>query len=64
MIICQEIVDRPHFVIDGFQRRDICQGRLGNCWFMAAAGKFFFAFFISSPVIFFDYSNIELYLCF
>ncbi|CAF4075957.1 unnamed protein product [Rotaria sordida] len=33
-----EIVEKPHFVIDGFQRRDIGQGALGNCWFMAAAG--------------------------
>jgi hypothetical protein len=41
MIICQEINDHPHFVIDGFQRQDIGQGRVGNCWFVAAAGKLF-----------------------
>jgi hypothetical protein len=60
MIICQEISPRPHFVIDGFQRRDLGQGGLGDCWFVAAASKFFFTVFISSSIILFDYSIIEL----
>ncbi|CAF3599350.1 unnamed protein product [Rotaria sp. Silwood1] len=29
---------KPQFVIDGFQRGDLDQGEIGNCWFIAAAG--------------------------
>jgi len=32
-----DISSRPRLVIDGVGRHDMCQGKLGNCWFVAAA---------------------------
>merc|ERR1712126_387989 len=31
----KEIVDEPHFFVDGINKNDINQGHLGCCWFMA-----------------------------
>ncbi|KAM3912251.1 calpain-2 catalytic subunit-like [Leptodactylus fuscus] len=35
----QEIVPFPQFVSDNMKWTDICQGQLGNCWFLAAAAS-------------------------
>lgn len=32
------VFQKPRFVIDGFQRGDLDQGEIGNCWFIAGAG--------------------------
>lgn len=32
----QEIVDKPQLFIEGASAKDVTQGQLGNCWFVAA----------------------------
>jgi len=32
------VFQKPKFVIDGFERGDLDQGEIGNCWFIAGAG--------------------------
>eukprot|EP00096_Caligus_rogercresseyi_P010637 TRINITY_DN3959_c0_g1_i1.p1 TRINITY_DN3959_c0_g1~~TRINITY_DN3959_c0_g1_i1.p1 ORF type:complete len:635 (+),score=127.13 TRINITY_DN3959_c0_g1_i1:62-1966(+) len=34
----KDIVNRPRFVVDSHSAKDVNQGKLGNCWFVAAAG--------------------------
>ncbi|XP_072286230.1 calpain-2 catalytic subunit-like [Pyxicephalus adspersus] len=35
----QEISQCPQFICENMKWTDICQGHLGNCWFLAAAGS-------------------------
>ncbi|XP_065055645.1 calpain-5-like isoform X2 [Rhopilema esculentum] len=35
----KEICDDPRFTVDGASSADVTQGRLGNCWFVAAAAS-------------------------
>ena len=46
----KDIVKNPKFVVDGFDRIDINQGQIGDCWFIAGIGTelsnyFVFTFF-------------------
>uniref|UniRef100_A0A667IE70 Calpain-12 n=1 Tax=Lynx canadensis TaxID=61383 RepID=A0A667IE70_LYNCA len=35
----QEFCAEPQFICEDMSRTDVCQGRLGNCWFLAAAAS-------------------------
>ncbi|KAK2509929.1 hypothetical protein MC885_019519 [Smutsia gigantea] len=35
----QEFCAEPQFICKDMSRTDVCQGRLGNCWFLAAAAS-------------------------
>ncbi|KAJ7988665.1 hypothetical protein DPEC_G00311570 [Dallia pectoralis] len=34
----RELVENPHFIVDGISRFDFWQGAIGNCWFLASIG--------------------------
>ena len=31
-----QVTNKPQFVVDGFDRNDLVQGSIGDCWFIAA----------------------------
>ncbi|XP_021095422.1 calpain-12 isoform X2 [Heterocephalus glaber] len=35
----REFCTEPQFICEDMSRTDVCQGRLGNCWFLAAAAS-------------------------
>ncbi|XP_017721821.1 PREDICTED: calpain-12-like [Rhinopithecus bieti] len=35
----QEFCAEPKFICEDMSRTDVCQGSLGNCWFLAAAAS-------------------------
>ncbi len=40
----KEIVENPMFMVDGFDRIDVNQGIVGDCWFIAGKNKTHFNF--------------------
>lgn len=35
-LLCQDLCEDPHLLVDGVSSHDFHQGKLGNCWFVAA----------------------------
>ncbi|XP_062350916.1 calpain-3 isoform X3 [Cinclus cinclus] len=57
----REICENPRFIIGGANRTDICQGELGNCWFLAAIACLTLNKKLLSRVIPHDQSFIQNY---
>ncbi|XP_060113738.1 calpain-12 [Heteronotia binoei] len=39
LLFPQEICRYPRFICEGMSRTDVCQGQVGDCWFLAAAAS-------------------------
>lgn len=56
-----EICENPRFFVDGFSRFDVKQGRLGDCWLLAAAANLTQNTKLFSRVVCDDNSFVHMY---
>jgi calpain-5 len=53
----QEICEDPHLFVSGIDTKDVTQGKLGNCWFVAACAL------VAQEALFWRKVNVQFSEC-